>query len=212
MHNFSCPTAIVDKVSSLMEERLSFEKVSRLELYVRLLFEKNEAFNLIGPREFSQIWERHVLDSAQLYPLLKNKNKYIADLGSGAGFPGLVLSILGIEDITLIESSEKKSLFLENVSRETLCDTKVINDRVEKIKKTKFDIIISRAMGKLVTLFNFSGPISKNSTEYFFLKGRTYEEEIKEAQGAFDFSYDLIPSLTDPESRIVHVLKKPLLR
>ncbi len=191
---------------------LSLEKISSLELYVRLLFEKNETFNLIGPREFPQIWERHVLDSAQLYPILKNKNKPTADLGSGAGFPGLVLSILGIEGITLIESSEKKSHFLENVSRETFCGAKVINDRVEKIKKIKFDIIISRAMGRLSLLFNFSEPISKKSTEYFFLKGRTYEEEIKEAEEIFDFSYDLIQSFTDPESKVIHVPKKPFLK
>ncbi len=210
--NFSCPKGVIEEISSLMGEAVSPETISSLELYVQCLFEKNEAFNLIGPREFSQIWERHVLDSAQLYPLLKNKNKAIADLGSGAGFPGLILSILGIEGITLIESSEKKSRFLENVSRETFCGAKVINDRVEKIKKIKFDIIISRAMGKLSLLFSFSEPISKKSTEFFFLKGRSYGEEIKEAREIFDFSYDLIQSLTDPESKIVHVYKKPLLK
>ncbi len=210
--SFSCPASIVEKLSLLMREEISLEKIAALELYVRLVFEKNEAFNLIGSREFPQIWERHILDSAQLYPFLKNKNKSIADLGSGAGFPGLVLSILGIKEITLIESSEKKSVFLENVSRETFCGAKVINDRVEKIKKIKFDIIISRAMGKLVALFNFSTPIAKNSTEYFFLKGRTFEEEIKGARGVFDFSYDLIQSLTDEESKIIHINKKPLLK
>jgi 16S rRNA (guanine527-N7)-methyltransferase len=210
--NFSCTEGIAEKISRLMGEEISFEKISALEGYVLSLFEKNDAFNLIGPREFPQIWERHILDSAQLYPLLKNKNKSIADLGSGAGFPGLVLSILGIENITLIESSEKKSLFLENVSRETFCGAKVINDRVEKIKKIKFDIIISRAMGKLSLLLNFSEPISKNSTEYFFLKGKSYEEEISETQKKFNFSYEFIQSITDPESKIVHILKKPLLK
>jgi 16S rRNA (guanine527-N7)-methyltransferase len=210
--NFSCPEDVIEKISGLMGEPISSEKISSLEFYVRLLFEKNGAFNLIGPREFPQIWERHVLDSAQLYPLLKNKNKSIADLGSGAGFPGLVLSILGIKNITLIESSEKKSHFLENVSRETFCGAKVINDRVEKIKKIKFDIIISRAMGKLSILFDFSEPISKKSTEFFFLKGKTYEEEISEAQKKFDFSSELIQSITDPESKIVFIPHKPVFK
>ncbi len=180
---------------------VSRETFDRLLYYVQKVIEYNQSFNLIGSGEKEKIWERHVFDSMQLYPHIE-ENKKICDIGSGAGFPGMVLGIMGVSGITLIESNEKKATFLKNVSRETLIDNIVLCERVEHLKKP-FDVITARAVSPLKNLLLWTQNISHKETQYIFPKGKKYQEEITEAYKKFAFDVVLHHSVTNENGRIL---------
>lgn len=110
---------------------VSRETLDKLSVYVDLLTKWQRRINLVGPKTLPDVWRRHVLDSAQLYPLVKDQSGPLLDLGSGAGFPGLVLSIMGVPNVTLLEATQKKCSFLGEVIRQTGCSAKVFQGRIE---------------------------------------------------------------------------------
>ncbi|MCL2473293.1 MAG: 16S rRNA (guanine(527)-N(7))-methyltransferase RsmG [Alphaproteobacteria bacterium] len=181
----------------------------------------NERMNLVSGGTIPHIYERHFLDSAQLYPLLVENGKWkmenekvvsIADLGAGAGFPSLVLAILAKQKnanikIEAIESIKKKALFLSHMVKTLNLNVIVRNHRIEAIVNKKYDIITARALKPMNELFKYSSKISHKDTMLIFLKGERVQEELLEAKKYWTFDERLIPSKTSDTGRIVIIEK-----
>ena len=184
---------------------VSRETFSKLLAYHGLLLKWQKAFNLVSPNTISDAWNRHFIDSFQIIKYIE-KTSSILDMGSGAGFPGLVLAIAGHGKTTLVESDSKKIEFMKNVSRETFCEVEIIHSRVENLKNRKFDVITSRALSSLKNLLELSYPFLANDLSYcLFPKGENWIKEIEEAKASWNFKYEAIPSLTNANSCIIRI-------
>ncbi len=177
----------------------------RLTKYVDFLIEYNNKINLIGKSTINDIWDRHITDSLQLVKNIDNYNIKIADLGSGAGLPGIPLSIIGIKEVHLFEKSVRKCEFLEQAKNFSNNKIIVRNENLNEIKKENFDIIASRALADLNTLLHFSKNLSTKSTKLLFLKGKKIYNEIEEAKKYWHFDYKLIDSITSNEGKIIEI-------
>jgi 16S rRNA (guanine527-N7)-methyltransferase len=200
---------------------VSRETLERLGSYEALLRQWQKTINLVAPSTLPDIWSRHFADSAQLLALAPPGAKRWLDLGSGAGFPGLVVAILLAEQdqrhVTLIESDTRKASFLREVARQTGVPVDILCRRIEKgathdsvvSRETdacgKWDVITARALAPLPRLLDLSAPCFSSDTVGFFLKGREAQAEIEAAQRHWQFSVKLHPSLTDADARIVEV-------
>jgi 16S rRNA (guanine527-N7)-methyltransferase len=186
---------------------VSRETISRLQTYHDLLVKWQKAINLVSPKTIDNIWSRHFADSAQLSESIP-QNSRVVDLGSGAGFPGLVLAVKRPElKVTLIESDNKKSEFLKNVSRETKSQAVVVNDRVENFLKQGGeapDFITARAFAPLEKIIEMI-PDNCRGAVLLLLKGKTAMDEIKDAANRFEFNYEDFASHTDSEARILRI-------
>lgn len=178
-----------------------------LEDFVVTLLQENQNFNFIGESTIANIWERHILDSAQLFHLIDNKNVKFGDLGSGAGFPGLVLSILGLREIHLIEKSFRKADFLRKAKSFSNNRIFVHHATLEELSGIEFDCILSRAFAPLPKLLGYSKKFLKKDGYCLFLKGKNLDKEILAAKENFQFEYALHPSLTSSESNIIKIFK-----
>ena len=186
---------------------VSRETISRLQVYRDLLIKWQKAINLVSPATLGHIWERHFADSAQLSNHIPPNSK-VADLGSGAGFPGMVLAIMRPDlEMHLIESDARKSEFLKNVSRETKSAARVHNDRVQKVLgEIQPDYITARAFAPLPEILEMI-PDSCRGAVLLLLKGKTAMDEIAEARERFDFACEDFPSQTDPAARILKIVR-----
>ena len=147
--------------------------------YIELLLHWNNKINLIGRSTTQDIWQRHIFDSAALLAHIPAPNLHIADLGSGAGLPGVVLAILSQNPITLIESSGKKSTFLQEVKNQLGLEYTIAHCRIESFAPIKkFDIITARAVAELHTLWAWSASIRQKTATGLFLKGALAEQEF----------------------------------
>ena len=197
---------------------VSRETLDRLELYEVLLRKWQPAINLVAPSTLVQIWQRHFADSAQILehaPILRPLRWL--DLGSGAGFPGLVVAIMLAEragsHVTLVESDSRKAAFLREVIREAQFSGSVMVDiavsRIESIANQArvghVDVVSARALAPLPKLLGLAGPFFRAGTVGLFLKGRDVEAEMAVAKQKFAFDEELEPSITDPEAKIVVV-------
>ena len=182
---------------------------SDLKLYVNILKKWQKAVNLIADSTINDIWNRHILDSAQIFPLISEKSKSLVDLGSGAGFPGLVLAILNknnqgpLKQIILIESDTKKCLFLKEVIRQLSLSVIVLNQRIEKTENIQGDVITARALAPVQKLLELSRHIANQNTMYLFLKGKSVDDELKEIH--FPIKVEKIKSITNSDSCIVKI-------
>ena len=163
-----------------VKELVSREAYEKLLEFNELLLKWNKAINLISPGTVNDIMVRHVLDSIQLLPYIE-ENSSIIDLGSGAGFPSIILSIVGLKDVTLIESDARKCTFLLQASKLSSGKIQVINDRIENLEGFSCDIITSRAFASLDKIFEFSSKI-KVRNKYLLHKGAGYKSEIRGAR------------------------------
>jgi len=178
-----------------------------LENYVAALIKYNQKYNLIGESTIEDIWNRHILDSAQLLKYIKDKNLVTGDFGSGAGFPGMVLSILGLKEVHLIEKSFRKCEFLE-LAREFSSGKITIHQKnAEEIKDIKFDLITSRAFAPMIRLLSTIKPFTKENTICLFLKGKNVDNELNLAKKTHRFNYIGHSSLTSKESKIILISK-----
>lgn len=192
---------------------VSRETLDRLKVYQGLLEQWQKKLNLVSNSTVSVAWERHFLDSYQLLSHLPLNPISLIDLGSGAGFPGLVLAILRPEDltVTLVESDFKKCIFLENVSRETKSKVTILQSRIESLANSLlFDVITARALAPLPLLLTYAFPLMKENSMGLFLKGKDVEKEIEAAQKNWRFDLEIYPSLTDSKASILKIenLKK----
>lgn len=192
---------------------VSRETIAALESYEQLLKKWQKAHNLVAANTLDQIWHRHFADSAQLLSCAPNAKRWL-DLGSGAGFPGIVLAIL--EDkkednksecvFDLVESVGRKCAFLETVKRETKAPVRIHNTRVESFSYPHAappDVITARALASLSSLFALSLPFMGPQTRLVLPKGQDVDNELKVAQKTWNFSFETIASLTESAGRIL---------
>ncbi|MBX3486731.1 MAG: 16S rRNA (guanine(527)-N(7))-methyltransferase RsmG [Candidatus Paracaedibacteraceae bacterium] len=186
---------------------VSRETADKFAIYHDLLSSWNRNTALVQLETIDQFYRRHILDSLQLMPLLPQFTNAI-DLGTGAGFPGMVLSIAGIANITLCDSNQRKIVFLNELSR--LLDMKVetLCARIESIKKCDYDLVFSRAYADLSTLLKQVVHVSRetqNPVTGLFLKGKIIDREIELAYKQYDFNYEKIDSITSNDGVILRV-------
>ncbi len=182
-------------------DSLNDDTIQKLEKFVDLLLIHNQKYNLIGKSTIDDIWNRHILDSAQLIKFITNKNLIIGDFGSGAGLPAIILSIMGVKEVHLIEKSFRKCEFLE-IAKEISDNKIVIHQKMaEKLDPIKFDIITSRAFAPLDKLLKTTQPFAKKNTTYIFPKGKNLTNELKLIKNKLD--YKIYPSLTSLEGNIL---------
>jgi 16S rRNA (guanine527-N7)-methyltransferase len=183
---------------------VSRETLDRLQAFETLLREWQKTINLVGERTLDDIWRRHFLDSGQLCRLIMDA-KTIVDIGSGGGFPGLVLAIMSGGHVTLIEADHRKAAFLREASRVTAADTEVIAGRAEAVPVTPADAVTGRAVAPLAKLLQLAKPWVRPGGACYFLKGSNVEDELTDAKRLWDIDYELVQSLSDPTGTIVCV-------
>lgn len=192
---------------------VSRETLGRLEAYAGLLDEWGRVQDLVAPSTLGDIWHRHIADSAQVLPLAPARATHWVDLGSGAGFPGLVLAILAADRpgfrMRLVESSNRKCSFLREVARRTGAPVDILCMRIEQIATQRTlgqaEIVTARALAPLGKLLDMAQPLFAHTTVALFLKGRDAAKEIAEAERHWRFQVETTPSRTDPEGRIVEI-------
>lgn len=192
----------------LLSKRLGYdvtpETYGQLHTYVRLVEQWQPAMNLVAPSTMGDIWERHILDSVQLFRFIKEPPSSLVDIGSGGGFPGMILAILfPAAQITLVESDRRKCIFLQNVSRETFSPITIFNHRMETFISPPVDMITSRACASLSELLALSQSISSKATRFLLHKGKMHQQEIEEARKGWSFSLEIHASLVHKESVIL---------
>lgn len=180
---------------------VSHETEDKLSRYVDLLLKWNKKINLISENTISDLWMRHILDSAQVAKFIINKSPTILDIGSGAGLPGIILSILGMENMLLLDSDQRKCSFLIEVTRLLELKVRIINSRIENFDETKVGIIISRGFTSINNIFVQTQNIKWDKMLLF--KGKNYKSEIVDALQKWDFEYITYPSVTNCSSYIL---------
>lgn len=182
-------------------------QVADLGTFIEGLTEANAVMNLVGPDTLPAVWNRHIWDSAQLLELAPSALTW-ADLGAGAGFPGVVLAILlkGRPDahVWLIDSLGKRCRFLQTVVDELALPATVINGRAEE-QALKVDVVTARAVAPMEKLLGYAQPYLQRGAQGLFLKGEKVEAELIEARKVWHFDSDLSVSRSDPRGRIVSV-------
>lgn len=190
---------------------VSRETIDKLSTYEALLRQWQKTINLVASSTLDSIWSRHFADSAQLLALAPPDAKRWADLGAGAGFPGLVLAIMlaGRDGgkVTLVESDTRKAAFLGEVARRTGAPVDIRPERIEtaatQAKLGAVDVITARALAPLPRLLDLAAPAFSSHTIGLFLKGREAQAEVDAARERWSFDGELQPSLTDLSGRIV---------
>ena len=180
-----------------------------LKTYLNLLNKWQKAVNLVADSTLSDAWNRHIIDSAQIYTYIPKIAKILVDMGSGAGLPALVLAILNqknngpLNQIILIESDTKKTLFLKEVVRTLHLPVQIINQRIEKVTDVKADVLTARALTDLTGLLTLGRSFIQPETVCLFLKGKTVDSEIK--QCPYHYALEKIKSITNSNSYLVEI-------
>jgi 16S rRNA (guanine527-N7)-methyltransferase len=182
-------------------------QMADMERFRVMLAERNAVMNLVGPASLPDFWSRHAWDSAQLVKLQPEARAW-ADLGAGAGLPGIVLAILGKGvmgvHIDLVESMTKRCKFLSEVVAELELPATVHNARAENLDLT-VEIVVARACAPLFRLLRYAQPYLQSGATGLFLKGQDVVSEMKEAARYWEYEADVVPSKSDPRGRIVRV-------
>jgi 16S rRNA (guanine527-N7)-methyltransferase len=186
-------------------EDVSRETKNKLQLFKEELIKWNSKVNLVGRNELDQLDERHIKDCIQVSNYLPNKEALIVDLGSGAGFPGVVLSIKGY-NIDLVEIDQKKILFLETVKNKLSLTCNIINQRIEKLSPIiKYDVVTARALADISKILEYSMKLIHNESRLLLLKGNKVDSEINKAKKNWAFEYTKIPSETNSDSFLIEI-------
>ena len=188
---------------------LTKENKKKLKILQDEVIRNNLNFNLISKSSELNIWNRHIIDSAQLLNFFPKELKSFIDIGSGAGFPGLVIKILNTSlEGHLVESNSKKANFLKNISKKIGVDINIHNERFENLHNLKNDnsyILTSRAVSSLNNLLKLTVPFFDTGSIGLFHKGEKWEIEINEAKKFWSFEFEAIKSLTNKKSRIIMI-------
>ncbi|MDC1375776.1 16S rRNA (guanine(527)-N(7))-methyltransferase RsmG [bacterium] len=197
---------------------VSRETYEKFEIFYETLYKWQKSINLISNSTLDNIWVRHFLDSAQLYDFTKNISGNILDLGSGAGFPGLILTMMGNKNISVIESDQKKCTFIREVAMLTDINVNIYNSRIEDLSFFKPKMIIARALAPLNKLIKYveiymekNTSKSKTFPKLLFLKGKSYKNEILELSKTRNIDYKVYQSITDEFGKIVYINKVNVL-
>lgn len=188
---------------------VSRETLARLTEYADILCHWQKSVNLVGRVTLTDIWRRHMLDSAQLVPHVPENANEIMDMGSGGGFPGLVLAIMLDRPVHLVEATGKKTAFLREAARITGAPVTVHNCRIEALDPWPVDLITARAMAPLEKLLSYAAPFLALKGERppvcLFLKGARAEQELTEARKSWKMTVDRFPSITDPAGSVLRI-------
>ncbi|HVY35476.1 MAG TPA: 16S rRNA (guanine(527)-N(7))-methyltransferase RsmG [Caulobacteraceae bacterium] len=187
---------------------VSQETLARLKAYAGLLEDWNARHNLVARSTLPDLWRRHFWDSAQLEPLIPAGTRTLADLGSGAGFPGLVLAAMRPEiAVTLHESIGKKCAFLTAAAERMGLAVTVQNARIETLPTRTYDVITARALAPLPLLLSYAQRLTGPNSVCLFLKGQNVGSELTEAHKSWKMETSQVPSQTDPSGAILVVRK-----
>ena len=188
---------------------VSRETLDKFLLYSEMLIKWQKSINLVSNSTLPDMWRRHFYDSAQLieHIELTDKPLKILDLGSGAGFPGLVLSILGAGEVHLVEGVGKKCSFMKQIIQQTNINAIVHNERIEDMESFPVDLITSRACADLNKLLDLTERFATPETKFLFLKGEKGNIELAEAAKKRDFMVKKFPSKSE-ESGMIFLLSK----
>ena len=192
-----------DQVGELL--KVSRETIDKFQLYLTLLEKWQRRINLVSNSTLANAWQRHILDSGQLAGYYPPQTRKILDVGSGAGFPGLVLSIMQDARVHLVESDHKKTVFLQTVIRELDLSAIVHNERIESLSPVAADVITARAFAPLGKAVGLLAPHMQADTVLLLLKGRNVEEELTEMPDYPIMSADTYPSLSDPDGVVLQL-------
>ena len=221
----------IDSADSFARQfQVSRETLDKLNLYESLLRKWQPAVNLVAPATLPLVWGRHFADSAQLADLVPDGARILVDLGSGGGFPGLVLAILlqggergragkaevsdgrpgnSLQRVILVESDTRKAAFLREVARQTGAPVDILSIRIEncatQLKAPSIDVVTARALAPLDRLLGYAAPLFGVETIGLFLKGRDAQTEIQAARTHWSFDDRLVPSVTDARASIVAI-------
>ena len=196
--------------------QVSRETITSLKKYEDLLIKANKNLNLIGSSTINHIWTRHFLDSAQVIDFVNENDKSLIDMGSGAGFPGLVLAIVCLDrkiplKIKLIEKSSKKVKFLKNVVKELRLDVEVLNQNIfTETVKFSGDVFVTRAFKPLKIILQLIHNKVENWKKIFIFLGKTGKNELLQASKSWDIGYKQRTSVTSNDSNVIEInrLKK----
>jgi len=198
--------------------RVSRETITSLKDYEYLLINRNKDLNLVGKSTINEIWTRHFLDSSQVIDFIDKNNLSLVDLGSGAGFPGLILSVLAKDrkvslKIKLIEKSPKKTKFLEEVISKLKLDVQVVNVNIfDQNNKLNEDLIVTRAFKPLEIILELIHKKAKNWKKIFIFLGKTGNSQLLQVSKNWDIKYKQRMSITSNDSIIIEIneLKKKI--
>ena len=198
----------------LKDTNVSRETLEKLIHYADALVKWQKAKNLVANSTLDDRWRRHFLDSAQLFSHIRgvhgDKLISIVDIGSGAGFPGLVLSIMGLGTAHMVEANGRKCVFMNQIVRATGADAHIHNVRIESFDAAEIDLIVSRACAKINQLLAWSEPLISKTTELWLLKGEGVEEELTQAKSSWNMKVDRFESLSSETGTVLRLseLKK----
>ncbi|MEQ9260252.1 MAG: 16S rRNA (guanine(527)-N(7))-methyltransferase RsmG [Roseovarius sp.] len=181
---------------------VSRETLDDLEAYAALLRKWNARINLVSKSTIDDLWTRHILDSLQLYDLARHPVRHWVDMGSGGGFPGIVIALLAKHigsptKVTLVESDIRKCAFLRTVIRETGAPAVVLSRRVEELEPLEADVLSARALADLSTLLRYSEMHLAPSGQAIFPKGETWKKELEAAERTWKFKLHVDKSKTE---------------
>ena len=195
----------LDETAFALQLAISPDMLERFRKYHRLLERWQTAINLVSGRTLHDIWGRHFLDSAQLVRAVPDDARSLLDIGSGAGFPGMVLALLGAGDVHLVEADGRKCQFLREVARETGTAVTIHDCRVEHLPVRPFDVVTARACAPLAQLVGLARPFLRSHSTCLFSKGRRAEEEVTAARRRWTMRCTLLPSITDRSGKLVRL-------
>lgn len=189
---------------------VSRETIRALEEFVELVQRWNTAINLVSKATLPDIWNRHILDSAQLFSLCPKNARLWVDLGSGGGFPGIVVAVLARDlkpdlKVALVEADLRKATFLREACRKLSLDAQVHSVRIESLPAAQADVLSARALASLSSLLEYADQHLRKTGVALFPKGAQHAEELVEAQKTWRFDATLVPSLSDTKAAILEI-------
>ncbi len=176
--------------------------LSKLYEYKKILTKENESMNLIGKSTIDDLDQRHLLDCIQIFKYLPHQDKSLMDIGTGAGLPGIIMSIIGFKNLHLVEKSIKKSLFLENCKLRLGLNYIVHNKSITDISNINIDCVTARAFASIEKILLMTKKIINKKTKFILLKGRSYLTELEKIDPK-KYSWEMHPSITSDESKII---------
>ncbi|WP_316354617.1 16S rRNA (guanine(527)-N(7))-methyltransferase RsmG [Candidatus Trichorickettsia mobilis] len=182
---------------------VSRETLTALEDYIQLVSEWNKSINLLSRNTTDELLKRHIVDCLQIMNFIKDRNIHVVDVGSGAGLPGVILSIAGINMVTLVEANSKKAAFLLQAAQISSNKIEIINARIEDIN-IECDVVTGRALADLNMIFSYVEHLAVKD-KYLLLKGSKYQEELIKAQKNWQFDHIIHDSILSNTSKILEI-------
>ena len=195
----------MNKTEIISYFNLNKKQIEKIDFFITSVIVYNKHTNLVGRSTIENIWDRHILDCLQLTKYISSKKLKILDLGTGAGLPGILLSVVGYQNVLMVDSVKKKTDFVKKIIKELSLSAKIQNKRIENAPISKHDIIVSRALAPLLKLLSYARMYSNTNTTSLFLKGRNVNDEINKAKKSFFFNLKKIESISSGDGCILTI-------